>query len=174
MIFMAHGFSAQMPDGKATFTEHLLELSVAAVLITVPLFVIPYSAMPFEDAKVSLLRTVAVMCLPFSALALLRKKCDLNGRRGFGIQPILPLIIMVCFFALTQLMSSLFSVSPSQSFFGTQLRRQGIYTNFCYLFFFLCGDRNCSFPSADRTYAALSAAGRFPGLFLGHISISGL
>jgi len=113
-----------------------MELSVVAVLITVPLFVIPYSAMPFEEAKVSLLRTVAVMCLPFAVLTLIRKIRDPEGRSGFGMQALEPLIILVCFFAYTLLLSTVFSVSPFESFFGAQIRRQGTYTIFCYLFFF--------------------------------------
>jgi tetratricopeptide (TPR) repeat protein/O-antigen ligase len=125
-----------MPEGKHTFAEHFMELSVVAVLVAVPLFVIPYSALPFEEAKVSLLRTAAMMCLPFSILTLIRNIQVAGGRRNIGMQAIPPLIIMVCFFGYSLLLSTFFSVSPSDSFFGAQLRRQGTYTIFCYLFFF--------------------------------------
>lgn len=109
---------------------------MAAVLVMVPLFVVPYSALPFEEAKVALFRTTALFALPFFALVLIRKARYPGNASGFKKVPFQLLSALVLFFAYTHLISSFFSVSTEASFWGALLRRQGTYTTFCYLFFF--------------------------------------
>ena len=125
-----------MPYPRTAFAENVLELSVAAVLVMVPLFVVPYSALPFEEAKVALLRTTALFALPFFTLVLIRKARYPGNASGLKKVPFQLLFALVLFFAYVHLVSSFFSVSAEASFFGALLRRQGTYTTFCYLFFF--------------------------------------
>ena len=136
MIPVTQESFAHMPDPRTPFADNVLELSVAAVLVTVPLFVVPYSALPFEEAKVALLRTTALFALPFFVMALIRKVRYPGNTAGFKTVPFQLLFVLVLLFAYVHLVSALFSVSPEESIFGALLRRQGTFTTFCYLFFF--------------------------------------
>lgn len=127
-----------MRDQQVQFAENALEAFVLAALVAVPLFTIPFSELPFEEAKVSLLRAAALFGLPFFLFMRNRKIRRTNGRLvtdGGLLQK--PLAGAALFFAYAHLVSALFSISPADSFFGTYLRRQGTFTSFCYLFFFL-------------------------------------
>jgi tetratricopeptide (TPR) repeat protein len=149
-----------MPEPRVRFAEKVLELSLAVVLLAVPLFVVPYSALPFEEAKVALLRTLVLFCLPFFAIILFRKKHDSNSMDGPGIKHALLFTALVLFFGYIHGMSAFFSVSPMDSISGTQLRRQGAATTWCYLcFFFIVIATIRTQRQIDRVLLAVLLAG---------------
>jgi len=125
-----------MPASRASFADAVLELSIAVVLIAVPLFVVPYSSLPFEEAKVGLLRSMALLCLPFLLSILARKHHDHVSPYDPDSKPLLAIAALVLLFGYMHLMSSIYGISPAESFFGTLNRRQGTYSTFCYLIFF--------------------------------------
>jgi len=114
--------------------NRVLELSVLATLILVPLFINVYGAMPFEESKAPLLRILALTALPFYIWAILHR-----DRRPANPEPIgrSPIIVPALAVAYAYLVSTLFSVSPPDSFFGAFVRRQGCYTALAGIFLFM-------------------------------------
>jgi tetratricopeptide (TPR) repeat protein len=107
--------------------RNALESWTMAVLVVVPLFTNAYSVFPFEESKAPLLRAAAAMALPlFIYLAAAPGRL---WRR--------PLVVPALLTGYTCLAATAFSVDPAGSFLGLVFRRQGTFTFFGYLFFFL-------------------------------------
>lgn len=129
-------FFANMSDKKGQFAENVLESCVLAALVIAPLFTNAYGALPFEEAKVPLLRSIAVLAFPFFIFVLIKQGHDESEPSNTGSVWHSPLVMPALIVGYAYLVSTVFSVSPAGSFFGMYLRRQGMYTIFCYLFFF--------------------------------------
>ena len=125
-----------MPDRKLQLAENVLEFFVLSALVIAPLFTNPYSALPFEEAKVLLLRSIAILSLPFLVFVLLNEKGRKNEQSESGSVWHSGLAVAVLIIAYALVVSTVFSVFPSGSFLGMYLRRQGTYTSLCYLYFF--------------------------------------
>ena len=125
-----------MPDRKLQLAENVLEFFVLSALVIAPLFTNPYSALPFEEAKVLLLRSIAILSLPFLYLCWYEEKRSKNEQsKNVSVwHPGLAVPVLIIAYAL--IISTVFSVFPSGSFLGMYLRRQGTYTSLCYLYFF--------------------------------------
>ncbi len=124
-----------MPDKRIQFVENTLECFLLAALVLTPLFFNPYGVLPFEESKVPLLRSLALLALPFLAFPFIRKGLRARAftKPGHGWSSSLAVAALVLLY--TYFISTAFSVFPSGSFFGMYLRRQGTYTALCYLFF---------------------------------------
>ena len=125
-----------MSDKKEQFAKNVLESCLLAALIIAPLFTNAYGALPFEEAKVSLLRSIAVLAFPFFIFVLIKQGNDESKPSSTGSVWHFPLVMPALIVGCAYLVSTVFSVSPASSFFGMYLRRQGMYTILCYLFFF--------------------------------------
>jgi len=126
----------KMPDKRIQFAENTLECFLLAALVLIPLFFNPYGVLPFEEAKVPLLRSLALLALPFLVFPFVKKGLKARTFTNTGQGWSSGLAVAALVLAYTYLLSTAFSVSPSDSFFGMYLRRQGTYTALCYLFFF--------------------------------------
>lgn len=130
------------------FCEGVIEAGWLAALIIAPLFFNIYSSRVFEPDKISLIRSISLVML----LAYLVRIAD-GGRiwlprsgpnsatgqadgadtiswRGLWRQP---LLLPLVFLAVTYLVSSLLSIAPYVSWWGSYPRLQGTYTFISYL-----------------------------------------
>ena len=116
----------QLDSANSRLARNSLESWTLAVLVLTPLLANVYSAFPFEESKVPLLRAAAVMALPMLIYLA-------SVSRRFWQRP---LAAPALFVGYTYLAATAFSVDPAGSFLGMVFRRQGTYTFLCYLFFF--------------------------------------
>ena len=138
------------------YCEGIIEAGWLAALIVAPLFFNTYSSRVFEPDKVSLIRTISLVML----LAYLVKAIDggrlwlpAGGETRTAGSPTpspsdesqaeidwspanlwkLPLLLPVLLLAVSYALSTLLSISPSLSWWGSYHRLQGTYTFFSYL-----------------------------------------
>ncbi|HEY64154.1 MAG TPA: tetratricopeptide repeat protein [Caldilineae bacterium] len=125
------------------FCDALIEAGWLAALIIIPLFFNVYSARVFEPDKISLLRAIALIM----AGAWLTKQIDGLLRPSRTAQSPLvdrlrelvrtPLVLPALLLVLAYLISTIFSVTPRISFWGSYQRLQGTFTTLCYVVIFL-------------------------------------
>lgn len=123
------------------YAEAIMEAAWLAAVIVVPVFFNIYSSRIFEPDKITLLRTLVLVILAGWIIKLVES----GGLRWDLIQPgqswwkavlKIPLIAPVAALALTYLISTILSITPRISFFGSYQRLQGAYTTFSYLVIF--------------------------------------
>lgn len=124
-------------------SEAVMEAMWLAALVIAPLFFDVYSQRVFEPDKISLVRTLAVIALA----AWLVKQIDRwrteksEGEAAETAAAISlwrkPFVWQVGVLALVYVISTLLSVTPRQSFWGSYQRLQGTYTMFSYMVLFL-------------------------------------
>ena len=121
--------------------DGLIEAAWLAVIIITPLFFNVNSSRIFEPDKITLLRSLVLLIL----IAWLVKLVDQAGsglknvgqRKSRFITLIkTPLVLPVLFILLVYLISTIFSVTPRASIWGSYQRLQGSYTTFSYLIIF--------------------------------------
>jgi tetratricopeptide (TPR) repeat protein len=130
--------------------EGVIESGWLAALIVAPLFFNVYSSRVFEPDKISLIRTISLVML----LAYLIKLADggrawlpgqgtqsaepagsLEGHSGPWYRRLLriPFLLPVVLLVLAYLVSTLFSVAPAVSWWGSYQRLQGTYSFLSYI-----------------------------------------
>ncbi|RME43884.1 MAG: tetratricopeptide repeat protein [Chloroflexi bacterium] len=127
--------------------DAVMEATWLAALITAPLFFNVYSQRVFEPDKISIVRSLALVALVAWAV----KKLDglrLAGNESQGREaedgggadsvPLWrkPLATPVLVLALVYLLSTLASVAPGLSFWGSYQRLQGTFTTYSYMVLF--------------------------------------
>lgn len=130
-----------MATKLSRYAEAIMEMAWLAALIVVPVFFNVYSSRIFEPDKISLLRSLALLILG----AWLVKLLDQGGGRWTNLEPgqsrwksllRVPMVLPVAALAVVYLISTIFSVAPSTSLWGSYQRLQGTYTLFSYLVVF--------------------------------------
>jgi tetratricopeptide (TPR) repeat protein/O-antigen ligase len=130
-----------MPTKFSRYCDGIMEAGWIAAVILVPLFFNVYSSRIFEPDKLTLLRSLALVI----GAAWLLKLIFEGGARWQnlpqGQSPLktilrTPLMLPVLALVVVYLLSTLFSISPWVSFFGSYQRLQGTYTTFSYLIVF--------------------------------------
>jgi len=152
----------------SVFCDKVLEAGWLLALIVVPLFFNVYSSRVFEPDKLSILRSIALVMIVAWLIKVIdgsawertpetQKTKGPEGVQGpnlwqrfSGIPLVLPTILLVGAY----LISTLLSVAPRISLWGSYMRLQGTYTTFSYIviFFLMLGtmrrreqmDRLCS------------------------------
>jgi tetratricopeptide (TPR) repeat protein len=127
----------------SVFCERIIEAGWLAAVIVVPLFFNVYSARVFEPDKLSLLRSIALVMVVAWLVRLverwLRRDKSLppeqeSGVLGFFRLPlVVPTLILVGIYILT----TITSVVPSVSFWGSYQRLQGTYSFLSYVVIFM-------------------------------------
>jgi tetratricopeptide (TPR) repeat protein/O-antigen ligase len=122
-----------MQSKVSLFCERLIEAGWLAAVIVTPLFFNVASKQTFEPDKVALLRSLAlVMVAAWAVRAIEQGKVREEGRFPFW-----PLLGVVAFFCLANILATLASVDPRSSLWGSYDRRQGLYTMLSYVVIFL-------------------------------------
>ena len=130
-----------MPTKLSRYTEGIMEAAWIAAIIMTPLFFNKYSSRIFEPDKATLLRTLALIILgawivKVAEVGISKRSPKKSWWQNFVLllkEPIVPLV-----FALTVIyaISTLFSVTPRISFWGSYQRLQGFYTTSAYIVIF--------------------------------------
>ena len=138
----------------------IIEAGWLTAAIVVPLAFNAHAARGYEPFKVVLLRSlVGVMALAWLVLALEERT---RPAMGSGVIKrlrhwlALPLVVPVLLFSASYAVSTLFSIDPTHSVWGSFDRLQGTYSTFCYvaLFGFIAGYLRTR-EQIDRLVAAI-------------------
>ncbi len=126
------------------FCEKIIEAGWLAALISVPLFFNIYSARTFEPDKITLLRAIALVM----SLAWIVMVVEQGGRSRSADQAELapvdrfrlwiktPLVLPTLLLVIVYLISTIFSISPHVSLWGSYQRLQGTYSALSYIVVF--------------------------------------
>ncbi len=131
-----------MPTKLSRFCLGLMEAAWLVAVSVVPIFFNIYSSRIFEPDKITLLRSLALLTLAAWAIKLIdeggiRWKAETQNASLIKYLWNYPLIAPVMGLVVVYSLSTIFSVTPSISFFGSWQRLQGTYTTFSYLVIFL-------------------------------------
>lgn len=139
----------------SVFCSKIIEAGWLAAVVIVPLFFNIYSARTFEPDKITLMRSItAVMIL---AWIIMKVEQGFGGGanqpfadrvRGWLKQPLLvPTLLMVVIYVI----STIFSLSPEVSLWGSYQRLQGTYSMLSYIVIFaLMANTLRSYDQVDR------------------------
>lgn len=166
----------------ASFCEKFIQVSWLIALITAPLYFNIYSSRVFEPDKIVLIRTLALaMGAMWLILRAERWRGTTNNRRStqpFGTQVRAwlseisgenPLTLPALALWLAYIVSTLLSLSPTVSFFGSYQRLQGFYTFSSYLvIFFLAASQIKTRADIDRA-VSIALIASFPTALYGII-----
>lgn len=131
-----------MDTKLSVFCNKIIEAGWLAVLVSVPLFFNIYSARTFEPDKITLLRAiVSIMILAWIVMVVEQgfgTEKDETGsfldhfRRWLKIPLFLPTMLLVIIY----IVSTIFSISPQVSLWGSYQRLQGTYSTLSYIVVF--------------------------------------
>jgi hypothetical protein len=131
-----------MPTKLSRFCLGVMEAAWLAAISVIPIFFNIYSSRIFEPDKITILRSLALLTLAAWAIKLVDEG-GIKWKGQAGNTSLLkylwdyPLIAPVIGLVVVYSVSTIFSVTPSTSFFGSYQRLQGTYTTFSYLIIFL-------------------------------------
>jgi O-antigen ligase len=123
------------------YADALMETAWLLALILAPLFFDVYSQRVFEPDKISLVRTVALFGLIAGVVKLFEtwrvrgddEETEQAGTTSFWRKPLVwPVLALMAAY----LLSTIFSVVPRQSFWGSYQRLQGTFTMLSYIVLF--------------------------------------
>jgi tetratricopeptide (TPR) repeat protein len=131
-----------MPTKLSRFCLGVMEAAWLAAISVIPIFFNIYSSRIFEPDKITILRSLALLTLAAWAIKLvdeggIKWKAQTGSTSLFKYLWNYPLIAPVIGIVIVYSISTIFSVTPSTSFFGSYQRLQGTYTTFSYLIIFL-------------------------------------
>ncbi len=128
-----------MTTRLSNFCDKLLEAGWLAALIVAPLYFNIYSSRVFEPDKATLVRSIALAMIA----AWIIKRIEIGFTRA-PIADVLrawvrgnPLLLPTLAVITVYLVSTIFSVAPNVSFWGSYQRLEGTYTTFSYIVIFL-------------------------------------
>jgi len=128
-----------MKTKLSIFCEKIIEAGWLAAVVAVPLFFNIYTARTFEPDKITLLRSItAVMILAWLVMVIeqgFQSEGQSIGRR-FRVWVRQPLVLPVLAMVVVYIISTIFSISPKVSLWGSYQRLQGTYSMFSYMVVF--------------------------------------
>jgi tetratricopeptide (TPR) repeat protein/O-antigen ligase len=130
-----------MPNRLSRFCDGVMEATWLLGLVVTPLFFDIFSSRVFEPDKITLLRSLALAALAAWIIKLISEggpRFDATRSQYASLKGILraPLVVPVLVLVLVYIISTIFSVSPHASLFGSYQRLEGTYTTFSYLILF--------------------------------------
>ena len=161
-----------MPSSRlSAFCDRIIEAGWLAAVIATPLFFDVYSSRVFEPDKLSLVRSIALMMVvawlikvidtgAWGATANRAPAAGANGEAAASRPGLwqrlsaVPLVVPTILLVASYLLSTILSIAPQISLWGSYMRLQGTYTTYSYIviFFLMLGtlrqreqlDRLCS------------------------------
>src|SRR5574341_92419 len=131
-----------MPNRLSRYCDGVIEAGWLLALVVTPLFFNVYSSRVFEPDKIALLRSLVLIVAAAWLIKIIQEgglrfenlPADrFRSLRGFLR---LPLALPVLAFIASYLISTLFSVTPYTSWFGSYQRMQATFTTYSYLVLF--------------------------------------
>lgn len=147
-----------MPTKLSAFCDKVIEAGWLTAIIVVPLFFNIYSSRVFEPDKLTLLRSIALVMAAAWVVKVVEK--GLGGEAGpesqahdggkelnaadkgettptfWGRASQTPLVLPTLALVVVYILSTLFSITPRVSLWGSYQRLQGTYTTFSYIVIF--------------------------------------
>jgi tetratricopeptide (TPR) repeat protein len=117
-------------------SRRFIQFGLSAIVLLVPLLVNPLGYRFYELPKVTFFRFVALLLLTAWVVARINFRASIAG----SLRKLLarPLVLPALLFVLTHVLSTITSVAPHLSLWGSFIRVYGTYNVLCYaLFFFL-------------------------------------
>ncbi|HIE39223.1 MAG TPA: tetratricopeptide repeat protein [Anaerolineales bacterium] len=134
--------------------DGILEAGWLSAIVVTPLFFNIYSSRIFEPDKLTTLRSIALVMAAAWLARWIEERA--GGQRPLRITRRTPLVLPTLFTVLVYLVSTLFSVTPHTSFFGSYQRLQGTFTTLSYIVIFLIVlDRMRTRAQVDRFITTL-------------------
>lgn len=123
------------------FCDKIVEAGWLAAIITVPLYFNIYSARTFEPDKITLLRSIVMIMILAWIISAIEKGMSESGEMeniGLRVRRWLkiPLFLPTAALILVYLISTIFSLAPVVSFWGSYQRMQGTYSMLSYIVVF--------------------------------------
>jgi tetratricopeptide (TPR) repeat protein len=130
-----------MPTKLSRYCLGIMEAAWLAAVCIVPIFFNIYSSRIFEPDKITILRSLALLTLGAWIVKIIEEggiKWEHKSQDKSFIKYIweFPLMAPVLGLMVIYILATIFSVTPSISFFGSYQRLQGTYTTFSYLIIF--------------------------------------
>ncbi len=130
-----------MPNRLSRFCDGVMEATWLLGLVVTPLFFDIFSSRVFEPDKITLLRSLALAALAAWLCKLISEggpRFDTSRSQYATLKGILraPLVIPVLGLMIVYVISTIFSVAPYASLYGSYQRLEGTYTTFSYLILF--------------------------------------
>jgi O-antigen ligase len=115
-------------------SQKAIRFGLPAIVLLLPLLVNPFGARFYEVPKVAFLRFTVLLLLT----AWLVDRINLRGSMAGSLRKLLsrPLVFPALLFAFAHVLSTITSVAPSLSFWGSYIRVYGTYNVLCYATFF--------------------------------------
>jgi len=131
-----------MPTKLSRYCLGIMESAWLAAVCIIPIFFNIYSSRIFEPDKITILRSLALVSLAAWIVKLIeeggiewkKESQDISFIKYLWQYPMIPPVIGLI---IVYLLATIFSVTPSISFFGSYQRLQGTYTTFSYLILFV-------------------------------------
>ncbi len=130
-----------MPTKLSRFCDAMMEAAWLAAVILAPVFFNIYSSRIFEPDKITIVRSLALLILGLWSVKLLDESRVRWDRLELK-EPVwkfllkFPMLAPVFVMTLVYLVSTILSVTPRASLWGSYQRLQGTYTTFSYLVIF--------------------------------------
>ncbi len=117
--------------------EKIIEAGWLAAVVLTPLFFNVYSSRVFEPDKLTLLRSIALTMIAAWAIKWIdQRKQPKDPDRTDRVTRRTPVVGPVVILIIVYLISTVFSLVPAVSFFGSYQRLQGTYSTFSYIVIF--------------------------------------
>ncbi|MBC8263671.1 MAG: tetratricopeptide repeat protein [Anaerolineales bacterium] len=116
-------------------SERAIKFGLLAIVLLLPILVNPFGARFYEIPKVAFLRFTVLLLLT----AWLVGRINLKGSIAGSLRKLLsrPLVLPALLFTFAYVLSTVTSVAPHVSFWGSYFRVSGTYNALCYVIFFL-------------------------------------
>ncbi len=157
------------------WSSRLLECLWLVAAVAVPLALNPWGSSAFELPKAVLLRLLVLLMILAALVRLVSKPGTARSRPGLkSWRSVAPLLVPALLFGLALALSTLFSVAPGTSLWGSYDRQQGFLTLVAYLILFLLTAANLrSREQVERLWLAL-VWGSAPVVAYGLVQAAGL
>jgi tetratricopeptide (TPR) repeat protein len=126
----------------STFCDKIIEAGWLAAVITVPLYFNIYSARTFEPDKITLLRSLVLVMILAWLISIIEKGMSDSDEAGLSVTRRvrqwlkIPLFLPTVLLILVYLISTIFSLTPTVSLWGSYQRMQGTYSALSYMVVF--------------------------------------
>ena len=117
--------------------DKVIEACWIAAIVLTPLFFNVYSSRVFEPDKLTLLRSIALTMIAAWAIKWIeQRRLSKDADQLDQVTRRTPLVLPTLILVVVYLISTIFSLVPNVSFFGSYQRLQGTYSTFSYIVVF--------------------------------------
>jgi len=153
-------------------SKRAIEFGLPAIVLAVPLLINSYGYHIYPYPKVAFFRFATLLLFT----AWLVDRINLKGSIIASLRRLLtrPLVLPALLFASTHVLSTITSVAPQLSFWGSHFRAYGICTILCYVIFFFLIILNLNTPRQFERLITIALLASLPVALYGVLQHSGI